>query len=135
MIYSTGNLPIITKHPISTHVELMNNFSSVTFTCKAQRALSYYWSRRYGNISSYAVGINTSNLRIVKLRLKDAGHYRCVAINNDGSTASKYATLTFKGMYVRIIYAILACVKVGLFILWIYVGKHQEDRKYCFIYN
>ena len=80
-------------------MELKNNITNVSFTCEADGASSYYWQKQHGEISSNTNGVNTSNLTIVNVQLKDAGHYQCVAINGSGSSVSKYATLTFKGMY------------------------------------
>ena len=60
-------------------------------------ASSYYWQRQHGNIPSRAIGINTNNLTLINIQLKDTGSYRCIGINESGSTASEYATLTFEG--------------------------------------
>lgn len=60
-------------------------------------ASSYYWERQHGNIPSRSIGINTSNLTLINLQLKDIGSYRCVGINGSGSAASEYATLTYEG--------------------------------------
>ena len=99
-IYSTVTLPVIIKNPKSQSVDLKNNFTYVLFTCEADGVSSYYWERQNGNIPPGATGINTSNLTIVNLQLKDAGYYRCVAVSSSGSTESEYAKLTLAGMHV-----------------------------------
>ena len=71
----------------------------MSFTCEADGASSYYWERQHGSLPLDATGINTSNLTIVNLQLKDAGNYRCIAVNGSGSTESKYVTLSLAGMY------------------------------------
>ena len=91
-------MPLITENPVSTFVELKDNITNVFFTCKAEGAQSYYWYKQHSEISSNTNGVNTSNLTIVNVQLKDAGLYRCVAINGSGNSSSKYATLSFKGM-------------------------------------
>ena len=91
-------MPVIVENPISTFVRLENNFTNVSFTCKADGAVFYKWQRQHGSIPSSATGVNTSNLTIIKLRLKDVGYYRCIAINGSGSTESEYAALTLKGI-------------------------------------
>jgi len=80
---------------------LKNNFTNINFICAADGASSYYWQRQHGSIPSSATGVNTSNLTIVNLQLKDAGYYRCVAINGSGNTESKYAKLTLTSMYIH----------------------------------
>jgi len=97
LFYSVENLPVIIKNPINTLVSLQNDNSNISLTCEADGASSYYWQRQHGSIPSSATGINTNNLTIVNLQLKDAGYYRCVAINDIGSTESEYATLTLTG--------------------------------------
>ena len=98
-MFSIESLPVITEKPISTLVRLKDNFTTALFTCEADGATSYYWERQHGSIPSSAIGVNTSNLTLINLRLEDAGNYRCVGINGSGSTGSEYATLTFEGMY------------------------------------
>ena len=94
-----GNLPVITKDPTNTFVNLENNFTNISLTCEADGASSYYWQRRHSSIPSDAVGINISVLTLINVQLKDTGYYQCIAINASGRTKSKYAELTFKGKY------------------------------------
>ena len=75
----------------------------MTFTCEADEPSSYYWERQHDRIPLSAVGVNTNNLIISNLQLKDAGYYRCVAVNGSGNTKSDYAKLTLAGMYVRML--------------------------------
>ena len=81
---------------------MKNNFTNVSLTCEADGASSYKWERQHGSIPSSAIGVNTSNLTIVNLQLKDAGYYRCVAINGSGSTESEYAKLTLTGIIIQL---------------------------------
>ena len=98
-LHSAVNLPVIIKNPKNALVNLNSNFTNVTFTCEADGASSYYWERQHGSIPSGATGVNTNNLIISNLQLKDAGYYRCVAVNGSGNTTSEYAELTLAGMY------------------------------------
>ena len=107
-IFTTVNLPVIISNPKSTLVNLKSNFTHVSFTCEADEASSHYWERQHGSIPPDATGVNTSNLTIVNLELKDAGYYRCVAVNSSGSTESKYAKLTFTGMH-ACMYILVLC--------------------------
>ena len=74
----------------------------MSFYYEVDGASSYYWERQHGSIPPKATGVNTSNLTIINLQLKDAGYYRCVAVNGSGSTKSEYAKLTLVGMDVCI---------------------------------
>ena len=97
LFFTVVNLPVINSNPKSTLVNLKSNFTNVSFTCEADGASSYYWERQHGSIPPDATGVNTSNLTIVNLELKDAGYYRCVALNDSGSVESQYAKLTLTG--------------------------------------
>ena len=74
-------------------VQLDSNDFSVSLSCKANGATSYYWEKQNNNIPSNATGGNTNVLIIHYLQPDDAGNYRCVATNAFGSTFSQYATL------------------------------------------
>ena len=78
------------------------------FSCEVDGASSYYWERQNDSIPPGATGVNTSNLTIVNLQSKDAGYYRCVAVNGSGSTESEYAKLTLTRMdvYIQCVYTV-----------------------------
>ena len=98
-IYCTvGNMPVLTKNPVSTFLRLESNFTNISLTCEADGVTSYYWQRQNESIPSGATGMNTSILTLINLKLKDAGSYQCVATNGSGSTESKYAKVTLKGI-------------------------------------
>ena len=78
-------------------VKVDNDSTSVTFTCMAYEASSYYWERETGAIPSNAVGINTNTLTLHDIRPPDSGRYRCVAENEHGPTYSNYAMLIVEG--------------------------------------
>ena len=100
MIYCIlGNLPVFTKSPFDIFLRLESSFTNISLTCEADGATSYYWQRQNGSIPVGATGVNTSVLTLINLQLKDIGSYQCVATNGSGSTESKYAKLTLKGMH------------------------------------
>ena len=86
-------------------VSLKSNFTNISLTCEAKGASTYRWERQYDSIPSGAIGVNTNALTLINLQLKDAGQYRCVAINASGSTESNYAVLFLRGMYSRSVHA------------------------------
>ena len=85
-------------------IKVDNDSTSVTFTCMAYEALSYYWERETGDIPLDAVGINTNTLTLHNILPPDSGRYRCVADNEHGITYSNYAVLTVGGkIYMQMI--------------------------------
>ena len=88
---------MITINPMNMFVKLRDNFTNVSLSCEAVGASAYSWQRQHGAIPFNSVGVNTSMLTLINLRLKDAGNYKCVVTNNSGSAESDYATLHFRG--------------------------------------
>ena len=74
-----------------------NETTSVSFTCMANGASSYYWLRENSSISSDALGINSSILTLHNVLPADNGLYQCVAVNEHGSSNSDFAVLTVEG--------------------------------------
>jgi len=90
ILHVTGKLPSFNIDPKNLFVSVTAN---VVLTCKADGARSYNWEKYSGSIPSGAIGVNTNTLTITNLQLKDAGKYRCVAINGSGISVSDYAEL------------------------------------------
>ena len=90
-------MPQVYVHPLEKTNKVNNDSTSVTFTCLAYEASSYYWERETGDIPSNAVGINTNILILHDIRPPDSGRYRCVAENEHGQTYSNYAMLSVEG--------------------------------------
>ena len=78
-------------------VNLTNDITNMSLTCRADRASSYKWERQNGVIPSDSTGVNTNTLTLINLQPEDAGNYRCVATNGVGSNESNYAKLTING--------------------------------------
>jgi len=89
---------------MSQVVSLKSNFINISLTCEAEGASTYRWERQYDSIPSGAIGVNTNTLTLINLQLKDAGQYRCVAINASGSTESNYAVIFLRSMYSRFVH-------------------------------
>ena len=90
-------LPEMYLHPMNKTVRINNDSVRVDFMCMADEALSYYWLKENGSISSTAEGINTSNLLLQNILPSDSGRYQCVAVNENGKSFSNYAMLTVEG--------------------------------------
>ena len=86
--------PVMTKHPINLNINLVNNNTNVSLTCKADGASSYIWQKKNGVIPSDSTGVKTNILNLVNLQPQYAGNYQCVAINGTGSIKSHYAMVT-----------------------------------------
>ena len=78
-------------------INLVNDTTSVSLTCEADRASSYNWERQNDVIPSDSTGVNTNNLTLINLQPEDAGNYRCVATNVIGNKESDYAHLVING--------------------------------------
>ena len=76
---------------------IQSDSTNVTFECMATGALSYFWIKENGNISSTAEGINTNRLVLHNVLPSDNGCYQCVAVNEHGRNYSTCATLTVEG--------------------------------------
>ena len=90
--------PVITEDPTNVKVNLANNYTNVSLTCKADGATSYTWERQNGDIPSDSTGINTNTLNLINLQPEDVGGYQCLAINDHESSESDYATVTISSM-------------------------------------
>ena len=97
-------LPQIYLHPRNKTVRINNDSVRVELMCLADRALSYFWLKENGSISSTAEGISTNNLLLQDILPSDSGRYQCVAINENGRSYSNYATLTVEGTIILVIF-------------------------------
>ena len=59
--------PVITQHPLDIDIDLTNNNTDVSLTCKANGASSYFWERQNGIIPSDSIGVNTNTLKLINL--------------------------------------------------------------------
>ena len=94
---TSGTPPIITQHPLNMTIDLVNNSTDVSLTCKADKASSYIWERQTGVIPSDSTGINTNTLTLINIQPEDTGSYRCVAANASGSSEFHYASIAING--------------------------------------
>ena len=120
-MYIFAALPQIYIHPLDKTVKVDNDSTSVTFTCMAYDASSYFWLRETGDIPSNAMGIKSSSLILYNILPPDSGHYQCVAENEHGKTYSNYAVFIVEGkvsvkMYIAKV-NIIKCY-LQLFLLW-----------------
>ena len=90
-------MPQIYVHPLDRTIKVDNDSTSVTFTCMAYDASSYYWQRETGDIPSNSERINTTTLMLNDILPPDSGRYRCVAENEHGTTHSNYAVFIVEG--------------------------------------
>lgn len=89
------NTPVITAQPQNRTI---NATESATFTVTAASStpLTYRWQRNGVNLNDggHFSGVTTATLTVSNAEPEDAGAYRCVVFNSDGSVNSAPATLT-----------------------------------------
>ena len=78
-------------------INLVNDYTNVSLTCKADGASSYNWERQNDVIPFDSTGVNSDTLTLINLQPEDAGNYRCVATNVNGSKMSEFATAIIHG--------------------------------------
>lgn len=91
-------------HPVDKTISINNDSVSIDFTCMANGSRSYMWVREKGDIPANAEGIDSNHLTLHKILPPLSGLYRCLATNAHGTTPSRYANLTVKGMYIPAMY-------------------------------
>jgi len=87
-VLSISSPPAITDHPDSQNLIAENN--ATFFVTADVGTLSYQWQKDGNDIE----GATENSHSIEKLTVSDAGAYRCVVFNEQGSTTSDNATLT-----------------------------------------
>lgn len=89
------NTPVITSNPQNRTI---NATESTTFSVAATSStpLTYRWQRNGVNLTEggHFSGVTTATLTVSNAEPGDAGSYRCVVSNTDGSVNSASATLT-----------------------------------------
>jgi len=92
-----GNLPVFTLHPAAVNVCPTAN-TSFTVAATGTGTLSYQWQRFGVDLSNdgHYGGVNTTTLSITNINDLDAGSYRCVVTDNNGTVTSYSAALTLK---------------------------------------
>ena len=92
-------------HPLDKIIDIANGSTNIDFICMANGSRSYLWETDSGrNISSNAEGINSNHLILHNILPPDSGRYRCLATNQHGTTYSRYAMLTVKGILSNMYY-------------------------------
>ena len=62
-----------------------------------KNSLNYTWLKKNDILPSRAQGVNSSQLTIVNLILKDSGDYQCIVSNSTGKISSDFATVNIIG--------------------------------------
>lgn len=81
-------------------INLVNDSTNVSLTCKANGTSCYTWEKDGGPITSDPREVNTTNLILINVQPEDTGNYQCVAINANGHDKSDNATVTINGINV-----------------------------------
>ena len=80
--------PIVMTVPL---VNLTINNYNLTMKCLPNKNnFNYNWIRKDDVLPLRAQGVNTSNMTIVNLRVKDSGEYQCTMSNSTGAVSSNF---------------------------------------------
>ena len=100
LFYLLENCPAFIIQPKNVTLVLNGTILHFSLTCKANGALSYYWKKQGGNISSSCTGVTTNILTFNNLQPTDSGNYYCIAVNGSGRKSSNLAVVTIEGISV-----------------------------------
>jgi hypothetical protein len=87
--YDNTDAPVIVNHPVSQSI-VTGDPVSFTVTASGAVPLQYQWQFNNVNIS----GATANTYTITAVAASDAGNYRCVVTNTNGTATSNNATLT-----------------------------------------
>jgi len=103
--------PVIITHPSSVIITVSNENESLSLTCEAKGATTYYWERQDGSIPAGSTGQDNKTLTLVNVKPMDTGSYRCIVGNKCDNNFSDYATITVNGQLFYLNYVL----KIGSF--------------------
>lgn len=88
--------PVIISHPTPVLNMVMNSTSILSCQADSSLRLKYYWTKN----NVIIVDSNSQSYTLTNVQPKDEGEYRCVAVNDAGSSTSlpAVARMTFKPM-------------------------------------
>lgn len=90
----TVNAPRIRVHPASKTISLVTNNFNMSLSCRADgHNIKYSWERLGKNLPDNTRGSNSPTLYFTFISPKDAGNYRCKAVNDSGYGYSRYGVL------------------------------------------
>ncbi len=99
---STGNLPVVTVHPVSRYI-CPGASTTFSMTAGGSGTLTYRWQRDGVALSDavdgnggHDAGSTTPTLSVSSIDASDEGSYRCVVTNSNGQTTSYSAGLTLR---------------------------------------
>ena len=94
--------PLVVVLP-TQQIELgINNFTLLMRCSSYNINFNYKWEKKNTRLPSKARGVNSWQLEIINLKLRDSGRYRCIMSNATGMIASDYSLITIKGLSINI---------------------------------
>ena len=97
ILYSLDQRPQLVAEPKRQNIRIRNGDEKATLECIAFGA-DITWERRNDVVPDKAMlREGGAILEIPNVRREDNGDYRCVAENRDGTTMSKYASVSVTG--------------------------------------
>ena len=75
----------------------INNYNLTMKCLPNKNNFNYKWIKKNDVLSSRILGVNTSQMTIVNLIIKDSGEYQCVMSNRTGTISSNFSALNVRG--------------------------------------
>ena len=95
---ASSNLPVFTQHPTDVTTCPTSGMGTFSVAATGTGTLQYQWQHHGVNVTDggHFSGTNTTSVTITDVSDEDAGAYRCVVTDDNGSTTSYSAALLLK---------------------------------------
>ena len=88
--------PVVVMMPSVVNLTI-NNYNLTMKCLPNKNNFNYKWIKKSDVIPSRVLGVNTSQMTIVNLIIKDSGEYQCVMSNRTGTISSNFSALNVRG--------------------------------------
>ena len=88
--------PVVVMMPSVVNLTI-NNYNLTMKCLPNKNNFNYKWIKKNDVIPSRVLGVNTSQMTIVNLIIKDSGEYQCVMSNRTGTISSNFSALNVRG--------------------------------------
>ena len=117
--------PVVVMMPSVVNLTI-NNYNLTMKCLPNKNNFNYKWIKKNDMIPSRVLGVNTSQMTIVNLIIKDSGEYQCVMSNRTGAISSNFSALNVRGETDNEVNMCLLLI----FIFRVYTNTFRTARRY-----